>query len=95
MWLADWAAFLQRHKLKDKQALQHRCTAEHLVAKSEGGLDRPSNIVAACHYCNRHRHMSKLPLAPDRYRVMVRRRLTAGKWHGFVSLAAAQSGLKR
>lgn len=38
------------------------CTAEHLVPRSEGGRDQAENIVAACLFCNRHRHIKRVPL---------------------------------
>ena len=43
-----------------------RCTAEHLKARSEGGSDGPSNIVAACWHCNHTRHKCKHPLDPPK-----------------------------
>lgn len=65
-----------------KRAKTHplRCTAEHLQARSEGGKDRPDNIVAACRFCNALRHRRKKPLAPHAYRQFVQRRMAAGKW---------------
>lgn len=32
-----------------------RCTAEHLRRQCQGGIDTPSNIVAACFECNTQR----------------------------------------
>jgi HNH endonuclease len=58
-----------------------QCTAEHLLPRSEGGSDGPSNVVAACAHCNQTRHKRKVPPAPDAYRAEVRRRLQRGKWH--------------
>lgn len=57
-----------------------RCTAEHLIARCDGGSDAPSNIVAACWHCNRTRHKRKHPPAPTLYRDEVRRRLQCGRW---------------
>ena len=59
---------------------QLRCTAEHLKARSEGGSDTPSNIVAACWHCNYTRHKCKHPLDPQSYRDKVRRRMDRGAW---------------
>ena len=59
---------------------QLRCTAEHLTARSEGGCDRRSNIVAACWHCNHSRHKCKRPLDPQRYQAKVRRRIERGAW---------------
>lgn len=57
-----------------------RCTAEHLIPRSEGGVDTAKNIVAACYYCNSKRHHKKQPLAPDAHRAHVQKRMAAGKW---------------
>ena len=64
-----------------------RCTAEHLLARSDGGGDTSENIVAACLYCNTQRHRRKRPLSPDKHRIHVRARMKAGRW-----LAALSSG---
>lgn len=57
-----------------------RCTAEHLLARSEGGRDDPTNIVAACLHCNQTRHKRKRPPEPQIYRAEVRRRVARGAW---------------
>jgi len=68
-----------------------RCTAEHLVARQDGGNNSRQNIAAACHRCNKGRHARKAQLSPDRYRRHVQRRLRQGKWHNspLVQLAAS------
>lgn len=40
-------------------------TAEHLVARMDGGNDTPANIVAACRRCNAARHQEDQTDAPD------------------------------
>jgi len=40
-------------------------TAEHLVARMDGGKDTASNIVAACRRCNEARHALVPGAAPD------------------------------
>ena len=67
------------------RAQQRQCTAEHLKARCDGGPNSADNIVAACRYCNGQRHRAKRPHAPAAYRCAVRRRMAAGKWHGFVA----------
>lgn len=57
-----------------------RCTAEHLLPRSEGGVDTPENIVAACLFCNQRRHRAKCPRSPEAHRTHVRRRMAAGRW---------------
>ncbi|TBE93130.1 HNH endonuclease [Rhizobium leguminosarum] len=59
-----------------------KCTAEHLVARSDGGSNNASNVVAACRYCNQTRHKRKQPLSPEHFRKMVQKRLDVGRWHG-------------
>lgn len=58
-----------------------QCTAEHLIPRSEGGSDMPSNIVAACLHCNGTRHKRKIPPSPGRYLSLVRSRIAEGRWH--------------
>ena len=57
-----------------------RCTAEHLVARSEGGRNLAENVVAACWLCNTRRHRRKKPLDPEIYRKYIQTRLAEGKW---------------
>jgi hypothetical protein len=57
-----------------------RCTAEHLLPRSEGGADTAENIVAACLYCNQTRHRAKRPKSPEGHRSHVQRRMAAGRW---------------
>jgi len=40
-------------------------TAEHLVARMDGGKDTRQNIVAACRRCNEMRHALFHGAAPD------------------------------
>ncbi|WP_254782667.1 HNH endonuclease, partial [Lysobacter sp. yr284] len=35
--------------------MSRRCTAEHLIARHEGGRNRRENIAAACWLCNQRR----------------------------------------
>lgn len=57
------------------------CTAEHLIAKKDGGTNALANIVAACRFCNSTRHARKKPLPPEKYKQLVRGRLEGGRWH--------------
>ena len=61
-----------------------RCTAEHLFARQDDGRDTRSNIVAACHFCNQHRHRRKAARSPEQFRALVKARLRQGRWHGFI-----------
>ncbi len=62
MWTSNARAFAKLLGISRKQALPLRCTAEHLIARQDGGTDAQDNIVAACYACNHERH--ELPLAP-------------------------------
>ncbi|WP_353621693.1 HNH endonuclease [Sphaerotilus uruguayifluvii] len=64
---------------KGRQVL--RCTAEHLIARCDGGRDEATNIVAACERCNHTRHQRKHPPVPEVYRADVRKRIARGGWH--------------
>ncbi|MFK0334901.1 HNH endonuclease [Rhizobium sp. NPDC090275] len=58
------------------------CTAEHLIARSDGGRTTAVNIVAACRYCNAGRHRQETVLAPEHFKQFVMGRLRKGKWRG-------------
>lgn len=81
MWLDNSEAFAKKYKITTKGAALFKCTAEHLLAKQDGGKDHESNIVAACHYCNQKRHKCKSPKDPISYKQYVTNRLEKGKWN--------------
>ncbi|WP_082551015.1 HNH endonuclease [Pseudorhodoferax sp. Leaf265] len=58
-----------------------RCTAEHLIARSDGGRNIADNIVAACACCNSTRHKKKRPPSPAAYRQQVARWVLCRAWH--------------
>lgn len=80
MWEDDEATASPSGTGKKPGPRQLRCTAEHLHARSEGGGNSPDNIVAACWYCNSHRHRRKSPPSPEAYRLHVQQRMAAGRW---------------
>lgn len=65
----------------NRAASRLRCTAEHLIAKCDGGKDIATNVVAACAHCNSTRHKRKNPPTPDLYLLQVHTRLNRGSWH--------------
>jgi 5-methylcytosine-specific restriction endonuclease McrA len=81
MWLGSISEYASLVGVSGRQALQLRCTAEHLHARSEGGGDVALNIVAACWACNSRRHRRSASLTPDDYKALVLKRLKVGRWH--------------
>ena len=84
IWLGDASSLIKKWQLPQRKAKLLQATAEHLIAKSEGGKDTEGNIVAACVFCNRTRHVAKRPLGPSEYCARVRTRLLEGRWHGIM-----------
>lgn len=57
-------------------------TAEHLVARMDGGKDARGNIAAACRCCNAGRH-TLFPAGapePETYQAYVLLKSAAGEW---------------
>lgn len=81
MWLDDPETFAKQYKITHKCAALLKCTAEHLLARQDGGKDVESNIVAACHFCNQKRHKCKKPKDPISYKRFVSSRLGKGRWN--------------
>ena len=80
IWEHDPDTFCRRFGITAGQVPFFRSTAEHLLARQDGGTDAASNLVAACHFCNGHRHRTPNPKPPERYLHHVRRRMARGKW---------------
>ncbi|MDQ4680346.1 hypothetical protein BWP19_02830 [Stenotrophomonas maltophilia] len=79
--------------LRPRSAALFRCTAEHLLARQDGGKDVADNVVAACHLCNLRRHKRPTPApSPDAYRVRVQQRMAKGTWRPALSKVAAHKG---
>jgi len=81
MWLKHPEELNPNLKGNHRALSRLRCTAEHLLARQDGGANSRANIVAACHFCNMTRHRITNPPDPARYREHVRHRVRAGKWH--------------
>ena len=80
MWHSRPIRFANRHSLSEAQVRWMRCTAEHLLARCDGGGDNPGNIVAACAFCNARRHWTPSPLSAEDYRRYVASRMRSGRW---------------
>jgi 5-methylcytosine-specific restriction endonuclease McrA len=74
IWEDDPHAFASRYGITIRQARAFQCTAEHLVARCDGGKTVSSNVVAACRHCNVTRHKRKRVLEPERWRIAQSRR---------------------
>jgi 5-methylcytosine-specific restriction endonuclease McrA len=81
MWENSPAEFARQHGITEREAHRFKCTAEHLLARQDGGTDARENIVAACRFCNSSRHRRVHALRPEEHRRRVRARLKHGKWH--------------
>jgi 5-methylcytosine-specific restriction endonuclease McrA len=81
MWRDSAEHFAQQHQISLSQARHFQCTAEHLIARQDGGKDGKGNIAAACKRCNQLRHQRKSAPTPSRYQEHVQRRLNKGGWH--------------
>lgn len=82
MWKKDIGAFAKKHSISEPSASRFQCTAEHLLARRDGGSDDKDNIVAACLFCNNKRHWRrKNPPPPTKYKSLIQSRIKKGKWH--------------
>lgn len=69
-------------------------TAEHLLARQDGGTDDPSNIVAAHAVCNARRHRRPTPMESIHYRCWVKARIAKGRWFGEPDFTLLRAMLK-
>lgn len=77
---------LRRQACRDQGGLCFYCsypmgkdiTAEHLVARKDGGKDKQGNIVAAHYRCNADRHAKYGGMAPDLYATVLALEAAAG-----------------
>ena len=81
MWLDNPDAFAAKHGLRPTRVAHLRATAEHLLARCDGGADAQANIAAAHEVCNRRRHQRKKAPSPEGFRALVLRRLQRNCWH--------------
>ena len=95
MWLTDPDTHARTYGLSLRQVMHLRATAEHLLARCDGGTNAPQNIVAACRCCNRRRHARPVALEPDRYRVLVQRRIAQHRWHVVPAMLCASSARRQ
>jgi len=81
MWLEKLSEFAAKYRIRKKQAERFQCTAEHLIARKNGGTNARENIVAACWYCNSRRHRRQADLSPAEYWKVVMCFMERRTWH--------------
>ena len=79
MWTRRPEQFAEQHGLRLEDVAHFQCTAEHMLARRDGGLEI-RNIVAACRHCNVTRHEADEPLSTELYREHVRQRVAESRW---------------
>ena len=89
IWEEDSKHFALTYAIAPRFTKYLKCTAEHLTARQDKGLDTAANVVAACAWCNKMRHFRREFKAPDpsTYGLQVSRLISMGRWH---PLAASQ-----
>jgi hypothetical protein len=87
MWEKNQELFALGHGLPARLVKYLQCTAEHLIARQDDGTDTSENIVAACLWCNRLRHLGRSLKAPNPkiYKERVSKLVGQGKWHPIAS----------
>lgn len=90
----DMQPFRRRYGLTAREAESLLSTAEHLVARKDGGTDGNSNVVAACWTCNEGRHQRKnRDLDWLKFRTLVQNRMRQRKWRPRSLLAKILSSM--
>lgn len=79
MWTRRPELFAEQHGLRLEDTAHFQCTAEHMLARRDGG-EEVRNIVAACRYCNITRHEAEEPMAADAYRAHVQAHVVDARW---------------
>ncbi|MCY6411128.1 HNH endonuclease signature motif containing protein [Acinetobacter sp. VNH17] len=87
MWEKKPEQFSKTFSVESDKTQWLKCTAEHVIAKQDGGNNSKENIVAACLYCNRYRHQGALqPKSAKAYKSLVSKKMRKGEWHStFIS----------
>lgn len=93
MWERNPGQFALDHGLKPRLAKHLKCTAEHLMARQDGGGNTLENIVAACLWCNGRRHSARVHNAPDpaTYKAKVTALIAKGRWHPVTAANSTRS----
>lgn len=91
IWERDGQTFAHINGIAVRLCRHLRCTAEHLLARKDGGKVVSTNIVAACLWCNSRRHRGRHDNAPEPavYKRWVRMQVARSRWHPVVTSRAA------
>lgn len=92
MWDDNMQEFCTVYGVKPGKAKFLRCTAEHIEARQNGGVDSISNIAAACFWCNTRRHRGRSKNAPDAhvFKARVVKLIRKRTWHPLINVFTAQ-----
>jgi 5-methylcytosine-specific restriction endonuclease McrA len=77
--------------LRLEDCVHFQCTAEHVIARRDGGVE-VRNIVAACRHCNLTRHETENPLPAEVYRERIRKDVAEARWYTTALLRNAATG---
>jgi 5-methylcytosine-specific restriction endonuclease McrA len=80
MWATNSRAYARTYGLTRREARQFRSTAEHKLARRDGGPNTADNIAAACYRCNHERHVPRMALDPNAYQIYVETLIAKGEW---------------
>ena len=94
MWETHKRVFALKYRISARVASNFRSTAEHLIARVDGGSGA-SNIAAACEHCNHKRHAGRARNAPSSaaFAIEVRQCIARGEWE--MPLLELDRGLPR
>jgi 5-methylcytosine-specific restriction endonuclease McrA len=81
MWSRTPHDYAARCDISINAVARFQCTAEHLLARKNGGHHLSGNIVAACKHCNQKRHARRSDLTPEQFKRFVAKRLSKQRWH--------------
>lgn len=96
-WEDDVEGYAKFYCLSLGAAQKLKCTAEHLIARQDGGRNTKRNIVAACLFCNTTRHKSGKPKSAVEFGAYVSSRVVKSGWHSrdILDAMAARSEMLR
>lgn len=87
------SAFSKRLGISRRVRQTLRCTAEHLIARQDGGRNTQDNVLAACTECNHGRHDGRSDNAPSpgEYLKEVQKDIRGRRHWGLCGIAAGSA----